>query len=477
MKARLLLLGAVLVIILAGCSGLILGGPSGSGQASEEDQAEEEEQTTDDGDESTAQPPDELRLDVKVYTFDEITPDGTVTLRATYTASGDVAEQEMTEADSGISGVTLWEGWVDMSPLSGDEMVQLSFSNSSGSAALGLGRRENPFWRTANLTYGAPYRVVDADAQVFEYVEAIRHWAGDTNGRTIPVSGSVVKEDSTELTDYTVELGRWHEIKENHTYGYVDPLVEDATTGSFSTSATDIYTHSADGDLPLEDRISLYVVKDFYHQASTGWNYQELHSISQIDEGTVTLEANRFVDFTYVFSETGQFDATDTTATGTANTVPAYDYAGYSCCSEDITDYFHSTFSDSRLDARLNRYHLGPNELLSLSFNHWTDSGEIEYSIGLSPYGSNARIAVISGDVPQTIDLAARTDWSYYVEMRQSDRPVLALKSEDGYALLRIDDVRVMTTTEMDTMSSEYEQSAAATSTSGTRPSRRVVVP
>lgn len=417
-----------------------------------ENQSEDNRDATDGSDPAA---PSENRLNVTLYTFDDITPEGGITLRAINTGTGDTQSMELTRLLNTISGVSKWEGWVDMSTLGSDQQFILNFVNADGNRALGLGKYATPRYRTVGIDRNTYYAITDESANIYSYVDTVRHWEDGSNGRDITVSGTVQTEDESPLTKYNVEAGWHHEYRDRYSSWRNTILDSEVSSASFEKSVQKIYTHSADDQLLFEDSLSIKLTRNFYHSDWTSNSYAELHDLSEIEIGTATLYANRYVDVTYAYSEDGAFTTNDETTSSTLATAQSWDFTDY-----DLYQHFEDTFDAEDADVDGNDLYVDPARDSRLYFSESADDGEFSLTFYGRAGNSSTDLVVLDGDVPQSVDLSKKTGWDYRVEVVESESPVIGVKTASGYALVKIDEIRKMTTEKMEQIEDDFSTSS-----------------
>ncbi|MFW5789392.1 MAG: hypothetical protein ACOCW3_05575 [Spirochaetota bacterium] len=409
-----------------------------------------EPQTDDGGDGGSDGPamPQESRLDIRIYTVDSVTPTGDVTLVVTNGDTGSETTKTMTRDTSSVAGTTLWTSWISVADLPSQGYL-LGFTNASGAEALGVQGCVDPWWREIRGTTNGPFEEVDSSLTILEYTETIRHWVGSPAGRTVSLTGSVVDEDGGELGDFTGTVRPAHSVSSRATYIEGGDAPVASASSSFSFSATNVRTIDAEADLPRPDSVYLDVAKPFYASVWKPVPHSVMHGQSTVALEPIGLYANRELTLDWMHSASGQFQSTDGSSAGVMASVPTHDFV-----DRDLAEYYRTTtLADPNL-IYLNGYSFESSN--SVRVRAWLSS----YDGGLSLYpdGAATGLALVSGvsTLPADFDATQISSWGSYLEVDQGGNPVIAVKSDDGYALVHLADIHRMTPTEMQTIIDEY---------------------
>lgn len=380
----------------------------------------------------------------EIYTIDEITPPGDLTITVNNYKDYSTATYTTTEVVSDIDGLSLHRVWANVPDVvSYDSFVQIY--NPEGNEALGLGEVVEPWWR--RLEYGDSSQVVrsawilDDSLTQYAYREIIRNWSDTAGTSTLAVSGRVTDESGSDISG-TAEVGYGHQVRDGHYYiDYNDSIGTVSVSGSFNLTFP-VRRTSMEAELSFRDYVRIYVEKNYYTSGSTELSYDSTEVINQL---AVILYANRIVSFDWVYSAIPVV-GTATAQQGTINSANSYSFPDAA-----VADDFYASFADARLDENLSRYHLDDDAT--------RDSSTDDIYVYLSSYSSNLYLRsgasysisrLGTGDLSNYYSTDLSTLSYTYSYTLTGTGEVFAIKTTDGgYALVRIADIHIMTPAEM----------------------------
>lgn len=400
--------------------------------------------------------PDSSRLDVLIYTIDSVTPAGPITLISYNTDTGSSESFVMEKGNSTISGITLWTAAVPLGNL-GTDTLNLSISNSDGNTANGLLNKVDPWWRNVNNDNYDPYEIIDDVLGIYEYKELIRHWNTTSAGRTINFTGNIVDETGQDITGYDLEVIPFHGVSTQSSFGYSMPATENVSSASFTFPVADIQTIDSETLLPFTDFLDINAVKNFYTPQYNSIDYSDLHGVSDYAIGEIVFVANKKITFDWILSADSQFSTADSTTTSIVNTVARWDFQDYG-----LADYFYDSFSDNLLDDDLNTYYFDTNHTSGMDL--YTSYSDSAVKTTLHAFGGVAEITDLTGTVsfPADIDLSGNYTWTWGIYLDSTPGQIFGIKTDYGYALVEITAIETMTTTDMETVVTDYNASQAS---------------
>ncbi len=403
------------------------------------------------------------RLDIEIITIDDITPAGPITLRVTNDGDDRIIDVEMEAGNSNVTGTTEWSAWVDLSAY-GSNTVTLDFLNSAGDSALGLIKEVEPWYREVNMDTRTPYEVVDEVNSIFLYRETIRHWESGSNGRSIDFSGTAVDDQGNPLVDYKFQITAYHHVNQNSSYGYtVYNSPDNLSATGFTETLESIHTIEREADLPNSDWLSFYVKKNFYNEGQEEIEYESLHGQNSVDLGQFNLYANRIIGFSFLSSADGNFSAGSGFSSGNEiNTVSRYDFTDY-----NLADYYYDSIGDPYLADRLNEYYFDSQQEIGFRMNSYYDDFTASFRTMAYTVGNAGRImdlteAGISDPLTEDFDLSSQLieaayGWNWGVTLEAVPGQVFGVRTDYGYALIRIESITEMTQTQMENIEAEWQ--------------------
>jgi len=417
---------------------------------------------------------EESTLVVHVYTEDEVMPAGDLTLNVWDYKQDNVLVDTMImqKGPSEFTGLSLWEANVNIGNL-GDNRLLLEFVNADGKKALGPMGFEDPWWRVINAFRIDEGMCLDDEAGIYEFNEVLRHWEGISSGSNKTVTGKVFFEDGTDATNYIVEEGSGQQVYNaaltadegdsslSFAFTQEENLVENS---SFNIEVGPINTFDYEDEFPRASDLSIDINKNFYHSSNHGFNYNMLHNTETLDIGEKILSPNRQVSLEWSFSNSGVFTGTESPETGMVNTVERYSFTDYK-----IANFYYESLGDTNLSDQLNSFYL--DNMMNIGFRLYGYYRNSSFTARLSAFGGVCSVAdLTNAEVASTYPVVDLTDssieWTSSVSMDSEPGQIIGIKSDLGYALIKLTDIHVMTKAEIEQIESDYYTQAPAASAS-----------